>query len=616
MYCAPTPTPDDIDIDALRKKYQQERDRRLRPEGVQQYAETGHELADYYETDPHTPAVVRGPLGEEVDVAIMGGGFAGLLAAARLKEAGVASLRVVEMGGDFGGVWYWNRYPGIQCDNESYCYLPLLEETGYMPTARFVDGAEIYQHCKRIARHYGLEDCGLFGTTVRALRWDESIKRWRIDTNHGESDVLARFVVMAAGPLNRPKLPGVPGINSFKGKSFHSSRWDYAYTGGDASGGLTGLADKRVAVIGTGASAIQIVPFVGRYAKQLVVFQRTPSSVDERGNRPTDPDWVKSLPPGWQRARQRNFHEWAYIPFPPGAPHEDKICDFWTEVNRNLALKLTALGWPQMPPEQMVAMREVEDYRVMERLRRRVATIVADPATAEALKPYYRFLCKRPCSNDDYLKTFNRPNVALVDVSGQQGVERITETGVVAGGVEHQVDCIIYASGFEVTSDLQRRLGIEEITGRGGLSLYDHWAEGFRTFHGFTTRGFPNQFFTGFTQAGVGANNTAMYDQQATHIAYLIAETLKRGAATVEPAEEAQDDWVRTVRENAIDVSAFQMECTPSYFNDEGGRPGAGGKRKFRTIYGEPYPAGFYAFGDLIEAWRDEGGMRGLVLAA
>jgi cyclohexanone monooxygenase len=614
MFCGPTETPHDLDIDTLRAKYRRERDRRIRPEGVNQYAETDDDLAAFSELDPHSPPVVRDPLGEEVDVAIMGGGFAGLLTAAKLKKAGVDSLRIIDMAGDFGGVWYWNRYPGIQCDNESYCYLPLLEETGYIPTARFIDGAEIHRHCQRIAERYGLYDFARFGTAVRSLRWDEAIKRWRIGTNHGDDDILARFVVVASGPLNKPKLPGVPGIESFKGHSFHSSRWDYAYTGGDPSNPtLDRLADKRVAVIGTGASAIQIVPYVGKAARRLYVFQRTPSSVDARGNRPTDPEWVKSLQPGWQRRRQMNFHYWAYEPFPPGHWDEDAVCDFWTEVNRNISSRLDAMGRPQLPVEELVALREVEDHGVMERLRRRIASIVEDPETAEALKPYYRFLCKRPCTNDEYLPTFNRPNVTLVDVSGARGVERITETGVVANGVEHEVDCIIYACGFEVTSDLDRRYGIDVIAGRDGLSLYDHWRDGFRTFQGFSTHGFPNTFFTGFSQGAVGANNTAMYEHQATHIAYVIQETLARGAATVEPTKEAQDAWVRSVREG-VEPSPFQIDCTPGYFNDEGGRPSADGRRTFRTIYGEPYRPGFYAFEQLIEDWREAGTLEGMVL--
>ncbi|TAK99323.1 MAG: NAD(P)/FAD-dependent oxidoreductase [Rhodospirillaceae bacterium] len=616
MNCEPTKTPDDIDIPALRERYRRERDKRLRPEGSEQYVQAADGFAEYAEADPHSPPVVRGPITAEIEVAIVGGGFSGLMAGARLKQNGITNFRIIESGGDFGGVWYWNRYPGIQCDNESYTYIPLLEELNYIPKAKFSDGSEIHGHCQRIGRYFGLYEAALFGTGVRSLRWDESIKRWRVGTNRGD-DIRARFIIMCVGSTNRPKLPGIPGIKSFKGRSFHSARWEYEYTGGDQNNPvLDKLADKRVAVIGTGASAIQIVPYVGRYAKHLTVFQRTPSSVDRRGNMPTDPEWVKTLKPGWQKERQRNFHGWSFEAFPPGLAAQDAICDFWTEINRNLAAKLEAMGNPQLPPEKFFEMKEEEDYRVMERLRRRVDSIVMDKTTAESLKAYFRFACKRPCSNDDFLETFNRPNVTLIDVSEQQGVERITEKGIVAGGVEYEVDCIIYASGFEVTTRMDRRLGIQPYVGRNDLSLYAYWADGLKTFHGMTAHGFPNHFYTGFTQAGVGGNITAMYDQQVTHIAWIIKEALARGAVVVEPSKEAQDDWIRTIHETAVDMTEFLLECTPTYWNNEGGGKGsdADRKKKLRFIFGEPYGPGFYAFDDLIRAWRDKGDMAGLVL--
>lgn len=604
----PTQTPQDIDIAALREKYRQEREKRLRPEGSKQYVELEDDFAGYYETDPHTPVVPREPISADIDVAVLGGGFGGLLAGAHLKKAGVEDVRIIELGGDFGGVWYWNRYPGIQCDNESYCYIPMLEELDFMPSKKFADGAEIYEHCRRIGKHFGLYDSAIFSTQVRALHWDEEVKRWRIDTNRGD-DIRARFVVMASGPFHRPKLPGIPGIKNFKGHSFHSSRWDYDYTGGDTSGGLHKLADKRVALVGTGATGVQLVPYLGRYAQHLYVFQRTPSSVDARNNTPTDPEWVKTLQPGWQKERQRNFHAWTFEGMALGQP--DLVCDFWTELGRNTAARVLALDDPaSLTPEQFMAIREEEDYKVMERLRRRVEAIVEDPDTAEALKPYYRFLCKRPCSNDEYLTTFNRPNVTLVDVSSSKGVEKATEKGLVANGIEYEVDCIIYASGFEITTEISRRYSIDTIEGRDGLSLFDYWHDGYKTLHGMTSVGFPNQFFTGFTQVGISANIAANYELQGEHIAYIIAEALARGATTVEPSREAQDAWCRTIRETAIDNSAFDAQCTPGYYNNEGG----GGGEGIRSHLGEPYGPGFYAFGDLLAEWRAKGDLDGLVL--
>ncbi|MBO2447749.1 NAD(P)/FAD-dependent oxidoreductase [Actinomadura barringtoniae] len=603
--CAPTDTAD-IDHAALKATYLAERDKRLRPEGQKQYLEAEGEFERYYDADPYTPVTPRAPISEDIEVAVLGGGFAGLIAAARIKQAGVDDCRIIELGGDFGGVWYWNRYPGIQVDTDSYCYLPLLEEVGYVPTEKYASGQECYEHAQRIGKHFGLYENAILSTKVESAEWDEEIGRWRIGTNRGD-DLRARFVVMCQGPFNRPKLPGIPGISEFAGHMFHSARWDYDYTGGDMSGGMDRLADKRVAIIGTGASGVGVIPHLARSARHLYVFQRTPSYVHERGDSLTDPEWVKTLKPGWQKERQRNFHTAAFEAFAPGQP--DLVCDGWTEVSRNLAAHLDATdGWAALTdPQKFMELREIQDYRTMQRQRDRIDAIVEDPATAEALKPYYRFLCKRPGFSDQYLPTFNRPNVTLVDVSATKGVERITAKGLVAHGVEHEVDCVIFASGFEITTDLDRRLAIQPFAGRGGVSLYDHWADGYRTLHGITTRGFPNLLFTGFIQGGVTASTTAMFEQQSAHIAYIIAETLARGASTAEPTAQAQEAWCATIRENALDMVEFNRECTPGYYNNEG-------EQKIRSHLGEPYGPGFYAFEDILRAWRDTGELEGLAL--
>ncbi|WP_445170405.1 flavin-containing monooxygenase [Mycolicibacterium sp. Dal123E01] len=607
--CGPTDVPTDIDIDAIREKYRVEREKRLRPDGGAQYLELEGQYADFYEVDPYAEVTERDPVAEDVDVVVLGGGFAGLLAGAYLKKAGVEGIRVIEMAGDFGGVWYWNRFPGIQCDNDAYCYVPMLEELGFMPSKKFADGAEIFQHCRNIGKHFGLYDGALFSTQVRELRWADDAQRWQISTDRGD-DIRARFVVMAQGSYNRPKLPGIPGIKDFAGHVFHSARWDYDYTGGDADGGLHKLADKRVALVGTGATGIQLVPHLGRDTKQLLVFQRTPSSVDSRSNAPTDPAWAASLQPGWQEERKRNFHNWSpFVGVVFGEP--DLVCDFWTELGRNLTARIAGSEDPaSVGIEQIMAFREEEDYKIMERLRRRVAEIVSDPATAEALKPYYRFMCKRPTSSEHYLATFNRPNVTLVDVSASKGVERLTEKGIVADGVEYEVDCVIFASGFEISTEISRRFAIDSIVGRDGLSLFEYWKDRYQTLHGMTSRGFPNQFFMGFIQGGVSANTTAMFEQQAKHIAYIIAEAQSRGVTTVEPSQDSQDAWVATVRELSIDNSAFELSCTPGYYNNEG-RGGGEGNGAF---LGDFYSPGFYAFDDLIAQWRAAGDLEGLEL--
>ncbi|ONF96059.1 flavin-containing monooxygenase [Sphingomonas jeddahensis] len=593
-------TAPDIDVEALRARYKAERDKRLRTDADRQYNELSGDFARYAEEDPYVePGFTRAPLTDRVEVAVIGGGFSGMLAAARLKEQGVTELRIIEAGGDFGGTWYWNRYPGAQCDIESYCYLPLLEELGYVPKEKYSYVTEIYEHCQRIGKHYDLYPITLFQTRVSELAWDDADRCWIIRTNHGDA-MRARFVVSALGTASRAKLPGIPGIDSFEGHSFHTSRWDYGYTGGDTTGNLWKLADKTVAIIGTGATAIQCIPALGRHAKQLYVFQRTPSSVDTRGNKPTDPEWVKSLQPGWQRARRHNFAD-----IIEGRPFEhDLVNDNWTAIFREVQ-GFVIRNAKTMGPEAAIAHAEVADFRKMNAIRQRVDDVVEDPATAEKLKPWYRQFCKRPTFNDEFLPTFNRPNVELVDVSESKGVERITPKGLIANGREYEVDCIIYASGFEITTSFKRRVGFD-IKGRGGLLLHEHWANGYKTLHGFASHGFPNWFYIGVSQNGLSVNMTAMFDDQAQHIAYIIAEARKRGVTEVEPTPEAQQEWVSTIKKLSVVNRAYLESCTPGYYNNEGDV--SGGQA------GQTYAPGINAFNALLADWRSQGELRGLSL--
>ncbi|HEX4197093.1 MAG TPA: NAD(P)/FAD-dependent oxidoreductase [Caulobacteraceae bacterium] len=588
----------DFDPDALREKYRQERDKRLREDANAQYVEVKGDFGHYID-DPYVePGFTRDPLNDEVDALVIGGGFGGLMAAARLREAGLERIRVVEKGGDFGGTWYWNRYPGAQCDIESYIYLPLLEETGYIPKEKYSFAAEIRAHARRIGETFDLYRHALFQTEIKSLRWLEAEKRWLVSTSRDDA-IKARYVVMSNGPLNRPKLPGIPGIERFKGHSFHTSRWDYGYTGGDSEGNLTGLADKRVAIIGTGATAIQSAPHLGCAAKQLYVFQRTPSSVDLRGNRPTDPDWAASLTPGWQKRRMENFN----ILVSGGQQDEDLVSDGWTDIIRSLTSIAAFRTGRTIAPEDIPREMELADFRKMNQIRARVEDLVEDPATAEALKPWYRQFCKRPTFNDDYLPTFNRPNVKLVDTGGR-GVEAITETGLVVDGVEYAVDCIIFATGFEVGTSYTRRAGFE-IHGRDGRTLSDHWSGGLKTLHGFMSHGFPNCFHMGVNQSTLTPNFPHLLEEQARHIAEVIGAANLRQAGVIEPTPEAEAGWVRTIKDNARANLDFRIACTPGYYNGEG-RAGDGAGL-FDGLYG-PGPVKFF---ELIRTWR-EAGMEGL----
>ncbi|HEX5264906.1 MAG TPA: NAD(P)/FAD-dependent oxidoreductase [Phenylobacterium sp.] len=596
----------DFDPDALHAKYLAERDKRLREDGISQYVEAKAEFSHYVE-DPYVePGFTREPVTDEVEFAIIGGGFGGLLMGARLREAGFESLRVVESAGDFGGTWYWNRYPGAMCDVESYVYLPLLEELGYMPRHKYSFAPEILEHSRAIARRYRLYDDALLQTAITGMTWDEAARRWVITTNRGDR-FKARYVAMANGPLSKPKLPGIPGIHDFTGHTFHTSRWDYAYTGGDSSGGLAGLADKRVGIIGTGATAIQCVPHLGEWAKALYVFQRTPSSVDVRNNAETDPAWAASLSPGWQKRRRDNFN----ILVSGGDAEEDMVHDGWTDIFRNLtgaaAKEASRILGRRLTSEERGELMAVADYRKMNQVRARVDALVKDPATAAALKPWYRQFCKRPCFHDEYLQTYNRPNVHLVDTHGK-GVERLTATGVVANGREYPLDCLIFATGFEVGTSYTRRAGYD-IVGRGGVTLSEHWADGLRTLHGLNTHGFPNCFFLGFTQTAITISVPQALNEQADHVAYVVSEARRRGTPTLEATAEGEEAYVQEIRSLARLGQRFYMECTPGYYNSEGMSGNRAG------FFSDMYGAGPLRFFEKLAAWRAAGDLEGLALS-
>ena len=585
---------------ALREKYRFERDRRQRADGSAQYVRTTGKYAHYLDDPYADPNFTRDPIAEEVEVIIMGGGFGGLLSAARLAEAGVHDIRIVEKAGDFGGTWYWNRYPGAACDTESYIYMPLLEEVGYIPTSKYAKAPELYEHCRRIGRHYDLYRRTCFQTAVTEMRWNDTTSRWIVTTDRGDT-FAARCAIIAGGTtLGRPKLPGVPGIDDFKGHTFHTSRWDYDYTGGDSGGGLTRLKDKRVGVIGTGATAVQCIPHLGAWAKELYVFQRTPSSVDVRADRPTDPDWVKSLKPGWHKERIDNFT--AVIS--GGEFDVDLVNDGWTDLIGNILLAARRRAKAGEPVEDPEALVQLADYQKMEQVRARVESIVRDRETAEALKPWYNQFCKRPCFHDDYLPTFNRPNVHLVDTKGE-GVERITENGVVVAGTEYPLDCLIYATGFEVGADYTHTIGFQ-IYGRGGRSLGDKWKQGAETMHSMFTRGFPNCFVLSTMQSGQSANFQHMLDEKAKHIAFVVREATAQGVKTFEPSEEAEREWVDTVVRLAIGRRAFLSECTPGYYNNEGG------ELDVRIAKNNQYWRGPVQFVKILDRWRKDGSMPGL----
>jgi cation diffusion facilitator CzcD-associated flavoprotein CzcO len=524
--------------DAIKQKFSEERDLRLgyRPEGTAQYTSDFSGALEKYALDPYGGEVEpRERLDDSVEVLFIGGGFSALLTSARLRERGVDSIRIVERGADVGGTWYWNRYPGAACDVVSYDYLPLLDEMDYVPKDHYAKGPEIFAHCQAIAKKYDLYELAVFQTTVTSTVWNEGEKMWHLETDRGDS-MRARFVVCANGTLAKPKLARINGLESFMGHSFHTSRWDYAYTGDH----LENLEDKVVGIIGTGATAVQAVPGLGEASKELYVFQRTPSSIDIREDWPTDPNWARRLKPGWQAKRRDQA-----LKGPPLTQSEQAIR-------------------AAMSSEEKIRLQENANIDYMMRIHKRIETVVKDPATAEALKPWYMFMCKRPCFHNDFLPTFNRSNVHLVDTHGQ-GINEIAEKGPQFDGKLYELDLLIYATGFEV-----QKTGIyNRILGADGLDLSEKYHTGVRTLLGVHSVGYPNLFIMGGYQASFQFNLTYILQMQGDHIADCIAYTSRHGHKAIDTAPQAEEWWVQQVISNRGKTTRNQ-DCTPGYYNFEG----------------------------------------------
>ena len=615
--------------DELRQKYRLERDKRVRVDGNDQYLEVKGDFS-YFVEDPYIDEEIsRDSLEKTFHTVIIGGGFGGVLSGARLREQGLDDFRIIEKGGDFGGTWYWNRYPGASCDIESYIYFPLLEETSFIPKRKYTDAAETLDYFKVLSDKFSLKENALFQTEVNEVKWISDENLWFIKTNRQDS-IKARYVIHANGFLNRPKLPAMKGINDYQGHTFHTSRWDYAYTGGNSNGNLNNLRDKKVAIIGTGATAVQCVPHLAAGAKKLYVFQRTPSSIDERNNSNTDIDWFKAQKSGWQKERKENFEGFLTGNF----TDKDLVNDGWTEIFRTILgglikngpSKLVLLSWVLTAPfyknfykvglrtyirnkfmnfvtrEDINKKVEIVDFQKMEKVRARADALVKDPKTAESLKPYYRQLCKRPCFHDEYLQAFNNDNVELIDTDGQ-GVKELSAEGIFHDGKEYKVDCIIFASGFEVGTDYSRRCGYQ-VSGIDGITLSEKWKDGLATFHGIHSKGFPNSFFYGPGQGPMTANFTHSLDEQSAHVAYILKQLDKKNMKYVEASEEAESDWINTIISKARNMQSFQEACTPGYYNNEG-KPNT-------NPANNTYGGGALEYFKLLKDWRKNNKLQGL----
>lgn len=625
---------------ATRAKYIEERDKRLRAEGAAQFVQLAespslrHLAADPWADHVHLDALPSPlPSGTSIKFLILGAGYGGLLFAARLIQAGFAAgeLRLVDDAGGVGGTWYWNRYPGLMCDVESYVYMPLLEETGYVPRRKYSFGPELRAQAERIAEMWDLRDKCLFRTKVRSAEWDDAERRWTVRMTETRGDgrardvvVKAQYVLSASGSLNKPHVPKVPGFEEFKGSFFHAARWDYGVTGGTPEDWtLDKLRDKRVGVIGSGATAVQVVPQLAKWAKELYVFQRTPSSVDVRGQKDTDPDqWAKiTAKKGWQDERAENL-----ISYQMNTPNgEDQVGDSWTRMPAYAG----AFGAPGIVtlddiPKHVARLHEWDTERA-NRVRSRVDDVVNDKDCAAKLKAWYPVWCKTPTFHDDYLPAFNQPHVKLIDTDGK-GIEKLTETGVLANGTEYPVDVLIMCTGFASplagTGSPAKRAGIE-VVGRNGLSLDEKWRQqGASTLHGVATHDFPNFFFPGPSQIGVTVNIRYVLDKLASHIAAVLSaaeRTIKEEARerlVIEVTKEAEEAWSSEVLMRAAWFVGV-LGCTPGFINNEGenDRP-AETEEQIKAARGAPWGEGMLSYVEILRKWREEGSLKGLEISA
>ena len=533
--------------------------------GAADYMAMEGEFSRYLEDVYSAPPVPREALTDECEILVIGAGFAALLLWYKLRQAGFQDVRFCEKGGDVGGTWYWNRYPGIACDVEAYSYLPLLEEMGYFPSMKFASGFEILEYCQSMAQRFGFYDRCLFHTTVQRTDWDEKTSRWTVSTDRGDR-MRAKYVVLANGILTTPKLARIEGMETFAGQSFHTSRWDYNVD----------LAGKRVGIIGTGATAVQVIPEIAKVVKHLYVFQRTPSTIDVRDQRATKPEEIEawSKEPNWARSRRDRL---ATISSGRTALQGNdeflsgKVTDF--KERKQYERELT--------PQELIQKQLDTNFRIMEQIRARVDAIVKDPKTAAALKPYYPYGCKRPTFHDEFLPSFNLPQVTLVDTA-PLGVSHINTRGVVHDGVEYPVDVLIYATGFQwmATATFNR------ITGRNGQTLRDKWqAGGVRTFLGMHSHGFPNMFIMSGPQGGGGQFNfTLGVEAHTDYVVWMLKSMRERGAAIVDVRKDPEEAYAQHCRD--ADIMSRPLRDCLSYYNGEGNaEPGSlayyGGPQKW-----------------------------------
>ncbi|KAJ5827284.1 hypothetical protein N7447_004047 [Penicillium robsamsonii] len=625
---------DPTQLTQMKSRYEEERKKRLRHDGNAQFIEVAKSAQyEHFADDPWVEPTSIQPLQTKFpekrsEILIIGAGWGGIQNAVRMVEDGIPAedIRIIDPAGGFGGTWYWNRYPGLMCDIESYTYLPYLEETGYVPKHRYSQGEEIREYANLVVQKWGLGDCAAFQTQAQKIVWDDDAKEWLVDLiqrRKGQSpeslQIRSRFVTIAAGVLNWPKLPNIPGILDYQGDMFHSARWAYHVTGGSPKDPvLAKLKDKKVVIIGTGATAVQIVPQLAKWCKHLYVIQRTPASVDVRDQQETDEEWFRkevAQSNGWQRERMRNFHQHFTLGKMPAV---NLVNDGWTRAPGLVGLTGYTEGpkTPEEIPAYTARLVEIDAPR-QKRIHARVDEEVKDPFTAEKLKPWYPVWCKRPLFHDDYLKTFNQDNVTLIDTDGN-GIDRMTADSLVIDDKSYQVDVVVFATGFLAPpAGTPSEKSNMSIIGLNGVSMSEEWPRfGPTTLHGAIDVKFPNLFLCGPQQASTSGNYRFNLDEYAKHISYILTEAKRRAGGVqfvVAPSTEAAEDWGMQLMMHSAPMGVA-IGCTPGYFNLEGDLDRMPPQKQMVLARSGLWGSGIEHWLGIIEKWRAEGDMKGILV--
>lgn len=474
------------------------------------------------------------------DALVVGAGFGGLIMTLRLRELGL-SVAGLERGGDVGGTWYWNRYPGCRCDVESmeysYQFSKELEQEWDWPE-RYSAQPEILAYAQHVADRFDLRRHFRFNREVVSAVFDSKDATWNVGTREGET-WNCRWLIMATGCLSSANTPAFNGLRDFAGRTYHTGAWPH--DGVDFTG-------QRVAVIGTGSSAIQSIPIIARQAKSLHVFQRTANYSIPARNGPMPPEFASSVKANYAEVRERNWNQPAAF----GAYYErnaDSALTASPEERKARFEKHWALGgFMFLNAFGDLVMNTEANALAAEFVRGKIRETVKDPVTAELLCPKGLIACKRLCADTGYFETYNLPHVKLVDISGQP-IERLTRTGLETGGRHYEFDAIVFATGFDAMTGTLLRMGI---VGEGGLTLKEKWSAGPRTWLGVTTAGFPNLWMmTGPGSPSVLANMITGVEHHAGFISRQIGWMRERGLMRIEADASHQDRWVETVNQRA-----------------------------------------------------------------